>query len=72
MQDIDSTACGYYVFGFIIYLYEKQDKDKHFEAFLKRFSDDSKRMIIYFMIYYYYLFTQPAPQGATKQVQPEQ
>ena len=52
IQDIDSTACGYYVIGFIKYLYEKEDKDRYFEAFLNRFSDDTKRMIIFYMIYY--------------------
>ena len=53
IQDIDSTACGYYVIGFIKYLYEKQDKGRYFEAFINRFSNDTKKNdnILYDILY---------------------
>ena len=53
IQDIDSTACGYYDIGFIKYLYQKPDKDKYFEAFLNRFSDDTQKndKVLYNILY---------------------
>ena len=34
IQDMDSSACGYYCIAFIKFLYGKHDKYKYFEAFL--------------------------------------
>jgi hypothetical protein len=42
VQDIDSSACGYYVISFIKHMNGKRHKLKAFEDFLKLFSKDSK------------------------------
>lgn len=42
VQDINSSACGYYVISFIKHMNGKRHKLKAFEDFLKLFSKDSK------------------------------
>jgi hypothetical protein len=37
VQNIDSTACGYYCIAFIQYLHDKKNKNKSFETFLNIF-----------------------------------
>ena len=38
VQNIDSTACGYYCIAFIKFLHNKTDKEKSFLTFLKLFN----------------------------------
>jgi len=55
IQDIDSSACGYYCIAFIKFLYGKHDKYKYFEAFLNLFSSDTKKndRILHNILYNY-------------------
>ena len=43
IQDIDSTACGWYCIGFIKFLHNKQNIYGAFEAFIDLFDGDTTR-----------------------------
>lgn len=43
IQDLNSTACGYYCIGFIKYMTNKNDNKKTFEKFINIFSNDTKK-----------------------------
>ena len=41
IQDLDSSACGYFCIAFIKFLYNKQDKQEAYKGFLKLFKLDT-------------------------------
>jgi hypothetical protein len=41
VQDLDSSACGYFCIAFIKFLYNKQDKQEAYKGFLKLFKLDT-------------------------------
>ena len=42
IQDINSTACGFYCIGFIIYMNLQKNKMEGFKTFVNHFSSDTK------------------------------
>ena len=42
IQDISSTACGFYCIGFIIYMNQQKNKMEGFKTFVNHFSSDTK------------------------------
>ena len=53
IQDIDSSACGYYCIAFIKFLSNHKDKYKAFETFINLFSEDTKQndKVLYKILY---------------------
>jgi hypothetical protein len=53
IQDIDSTACGYYCVAFILYLNKKMNIEKAFMEFINLFGKDTERneAILYQILY---------------------
>ena len=43
IQDLKSSACGYYCIAFIMFLYGKQDIENLYRIFINLFSNDTKR-----------------------------
>lgn len=43
IQDLKSTACGYYCIAFILFMNGQKNKNKGFETFVDLFSDDTKK-----------------------------
>jgi hypothetical protein len=42
IQDINSTACGFYCIGFIIYMNSQKNKMEGYKSFVNLFSSDTK------------------------------
>ena len=42
IQDINSTACGFYCIGFIIYMNSQKNKMEGYKSFVNNFSSDTK------------------------------
>ncbi len=53
IQDIDSTACGFYCVAFILYLNKKMNIEKAFMEFINLFGKDTERneAILYQILY---------------------
>ena len=53
IQDLESTACGYFCIAFIKFLHDKQDKQEAYKAFVKIFKLDTSQndRILQKMIY---------------------
>jgi hypothetical protein len=53
IQDIDSSSCGFYCIGFILFLHKKQDKKKAFDIFCNLFKNNTKdnEYILYKLLY---------------------
>ena len=53
IQDIDSTACGFYCVAFILYLNKKMNIEKAFLEFINLFGKDTERIeaILYQILY---------------------
>ena len=53
IQDIDSTACGFYCVAFILYLNKKMNIEKAFMEFINLFGKDTERneAILYQLLY---------------------
>ena len=43
IQDLDSTACGYYCVAFVLYLHKKINIERAFMEFINLFSKDTER-----------------------------
>ena len=43
IQDLESTACGYFCIAFIKFLHDKQDKQEAYKAFVKIFKLDTSQ-----------------------------
>ncbi len=53
IQDINSTACGFYCVAFILYLNKKMNIEKAFMEFINLFGKDTERneAILYQILY---------------------
>lgn len=53
IQDIDSTACGFYCVAFVLYLNKKMNIEKAFMEFINLFGKDTERneAILYQILY---------------------
>lgn len=53
IQDIDSTACGFYCVAFVLYLNKKMNIEKAFMEFINLFGKDTERneAILYQLLY---------------------
>lgn len=53
IQDIDSTACGFYCIAFVLYLNKKMNIEKAFMEFINLFGKDTERneAILYQLLY---------------------
>ena len=53
IQNIDSTACGFYCLAFVIFMDRYENKEDTFEAFVNLFTDDTKKneRILYSILY---------------------
>ena len=53
IQDIDSTACGFYCVAFVLYLHKKMNIEKAYMEFINLFGKDTERneAILYQLLY---------------------
>jgi hypothetical protein len=53
IQDIDSTSCGFYCVAFILFMKNKQDKQKAFNTFIKLFGTNTvnNEIILHKLLY---------------------
>jgi hypothetical protein len=53
IQDIDSTSCGFYCVAFILFMKNKQDKQKAFNTFIKLFGTNTvnNEIILHQLLY---------------------